>query len=282
MKILTHAGQAHADEIMAIALILIKEKVALDAAEIVRVNNCEPEKCVDADFVVDVGRKHEPANGWFDHHQFPKDAPAECAFTLVANHYGLKRNALSWIERIALLDSKGPWTWFEKTFGRPAKSMTEINLAQGPDVFSWFVHRANASYKNPRAFIDAVEMALDWLRAEMEYIEARPINIDFAQKNMKVLDMGGFKVAHFNQKEMRGIGELCDELSTADPSIVISSKLDDRGEGYSATRWNNSPRVDFLPRKGEKGCIFAHENGFCLKWENDWDGFLNAMKRSVS
>ncbi len=281
LSIITHSGQAHADELLAIGMILIKEVEGDQSrANIKREGDGRAENWT-ADFIVDVGKQYDPAKGWFDHHQFPKDAPADCAFTLVAKHYGLERNSLDWIERVALLDAKGPFVWFEKTFGRPATNMTEINRMLGPDVFSWFTRTANQSYKNPSAFNQAIDMVIPWLQNELAYAETRPENIEFARANLKLIDMGSFKFAYFEQREMRGVGELCDLISTEDPSIIVSGKPDDRGNGFSATRWNNSPRVDFLPRKGEPNCVFAHENGFCLKWKNDWDSFLDAIKRSV-
>ena len=282
LSIVTHSGQAHADDLLAVALILIKEVNGdLSKALISRMGNGKAEDWTEANFVVDIGKQYVPEKGWFDHHQFPKDAPADCAFTLVTKYYGIKRDAWDWVERVALLDSKGPFVWFEATFGRPAKSMTEINKMLGPDVFSWFTRTANQTYKNTNAFEDALKLVVPWLKNELSYMESRAKNIAYAQSNLKIFDMGTFKFAYFNQKEMRGVGEVCDSISTDDPSIIVSGKPDDRGDGYSATRWNNSQRVDFLPRKGDPDCVFAHENGFCLKWKNNWEGFLDAIKRSV-
>lgn len=281
LKIITHGGQAHADELLAIAFILIKENCPIADAEIVRVNDGKASDWADAKYVIDVGKQYDPDKGWFDHHQFPSDAPADCAFTLVAKHFGLARNAFPWIERVALLDSKGPFVWFEETFDREAKGMPEINEALGPDVFSYFVRKANASHKNPNSFKEGLAYFIDWLRGELDYLDNREKNIEFARSNLQIIDMGSWKIAYFNQKEMRGVSELCDELSEKDPAIIVSSKLDDRGDGFSATRWNNSGRVDFKPRQGEPDCVFAHENGFCLKWKNNWQSFIDALLMSV-
>lgn len=281
LKIVTHSGQAHPDDLLACALILYKEAVSPTSALILRLNECKPQEHPGA-FIVDIGKHYDPDMLWFDHHQFPKTHEPECAFSLVADHYGLKRNALDWIERMTLLDSKGPYAWYQQMFGKPAKSMREINRALGPDVLNYFARKANKTYENPNAFMEALEEALDWLGEEFKYLDGREPNIRYATSNMKMVQIGDFKIAHFNQKEMRGVSEACDRLSEADPSIIVSSKLDDRGPGYSATRWNNSSRVDFSKLKGEQGCVFAHENGFCLKWENNWEGFLDAIKRSVS
>lgn len=282
LRIVTHAGQAHADDLLAVALILIKENaIQPGAALIERFSDGKAEEWDFADFVVDIGRKYDASKGWFDHHQFPSDAPPDCAFTLVAEHYGIKRNSLRWIERVAVLDSKGPWVWFEKAIGRPAKNMAEIDSLLCGDVFSWFTRTANQSYKNEHAFRDALNMTIPWLQNELAYIDSRERNVGYARNNLKIVDLGSFKIAYFNQKEMKGVGELCDIITTEDPSIIVSCKPDDRGDGYSATRLNNQLRVDFHPREGETNCVFAHVNGFCLKWKNDWDSFVDAVKRSV-
>lgn len=286
MKIITHGAQAHPDEIMATALILLKHNISPNDAQILRVDELnldDPAPHADADYIVDVGRKHDPERHWFDHHQFPKDAAPECAFTLLWKHFGYARNDLSWIDQFATLDSKGPFYWFEKKFGRPAKNMKEISGVLGTiDVFSWFAHVANTSYKNPNAFKDALNLAIPWLRSELDYMTSRRENVAFARANLTIVDMKSFKVAYFAQKEMRGTTEVCNEIVEADPLVIITAKLDDRGPGYSALRLNNCPRVDFLPRKGEPDCIFAHESGFCLKWKKDWTTFLSALQRSVA
>jgi len=282
INIVTHSGQAHADDLLALALILIKEANGDQSkANILRVANGKAEDWPHAKFVVDIGKQYDPVKGWFDHHHFPKDAPPDCAFTLIAKHYGIARDSMNWIERLALLDSKGPFVWFEATFGRPAKNMTEINNFLDPDVFNWFTRSANMTYKNPMAFFKALDMVIPWLENELSYAEKKGSNIEFARSHLQIMDMGSFKFAFFNQREMRGVGELCDIIAAEDPSIIVSGKPDDRGDGFSATRWNNSMRVDFLPCKDETNCVFAHENGFCLKWKNDWDSFLDAVKRSV-
>lgn len=282
LTIVTHSGQAHADDLMAIALILIKERSTPRTANIIRVPNCNAADYPDADFIVDIGKQYDPAKRWFDHHQFPKDAPAECAFTLVAKHYGIGRGELYWIERLAILDSKGPYDWFQLEFGREADHFGEVEKALGSiDVFSWFTRLANETYIDATAFTRSLEMAILWLKGELAFLANRPKNIAFAKANLEIIDMGKFKMAFFRQKEMRGTGMVCNEVSKADRSIIVTGKLDDRGDGFSALRLNNSRRVNFLPRKGEPNCIFAHENGFCLKWKNDWPSFLEAVQRSV-
>lgn len=281
-KIVTHAGQAHADDLMAIALIVIKEGWNLADVEIVRVNDGKAADFPDAKFVVDVGKEHDSKMGWFDHHQFSKETPPVCAFTLVAAYYGINREKMHWIDRLELLDSKGPYVWFHKHYGRRPRHQKELNDALGSiDVFSWFTRVANRGHENPKAFLEALELCIKWLRMELEYHERRPENFAFAKANLEVIPVGDFKMLFFRQKAMRGINDVIDEMSAKDPACIVTGKLDDRGGGYSATKLNDDPRVNFTPRDGEKGCVFAHKNGFCLKWEDNWNGFVGAVERSI-
>src|SRR5207253_1570557 len=134
----------------------------------------------------------------------PTDAPPDCAFTLVAKHYGIERTALDWIERIALLDSKGPYVWFSTTFGREAKNIAEINKLLSGDVFSWFTRTANQTHKCEWAFDKGMAMVIPWLKAELEYLEKKGQNVALAKEKLQIIDCGHFKAAFFNQKEMRG------------------------------------------------------------------------------
>ena len=60
--------------------------------------------------VVDVGGRHEPALGNFDHHQLPKDVPPTCSLSLVLQHLGLyddARQFCDWLEPAEWFDCRG-------------------------------------------------------------------------------------------------------------------------------------------------------------------------------
>lgn len=110
--IVTHPGSAHRDDLLACALLLAHYSAS--PAAIYR-RDPTPEELADPEvFVVDVGGRHEPARGNFDHHQLPREAPPTCALTLVLQHMGLYETALDawmWLKDTEELDSKGPFTW---------------------------------------------------------------------------------------------------------------------------------------------------------------------------
>lgn len=87
MKIATHNGFLHADDVFAIATL----KLAGMADEVTRTR--DPEKLAAADLRVDVGRQYDPKTGDFDHHQ-PGGAGERdngigyAAFGLIWQQYG--------------------------------------------------------------------------------------------------------------------------------------------------------------------------------------------------
>jgi hypothetical protein len=277
MKIITHGGRTHPDELLAIALISIKENVAVDDLDILRLNYFKAGD-QEADFVVDVGREHDPEKRRFDHHQFPRDHPPECALTLVAKHYEMNVADFQFMEKVAVLDSKGPYRWFEQKFGFRAKTEKQVNeaLNNRESAFWFFTRLADQDFKA------GLRQAKAWLAMELAGKESHKEHVEQSRCCANIIDMGSFKMIFFPKKDLRGTGEVTDEMVESDPSIIVMGMRDARSDGFSATRIADNERVDFSPRSGEKGCVFAHSTGFCLKWENNWDGFVSAVTKSVA
>jgi hypothetical protein len=290
VRIVTHGGQAHADEVMAIALIMICEgkdpaprPVGLNDLEarrhdvdIVRTTEEKRAKEFEADYVVDVGRDHDPRKNWFDHHQFPREASAACAFTLVARKFKVDLAPFPWAEKMAVMDSKGPKEWFRRVARRDPADYSEIRRMEGDSFFSYLASMANRNFRG------AVRMAMDFLASEFRDAEETRAAIADCMKRLKVVDVGaGARMAYFDSVNPRGTLAATDRLVADDPSIIVTGMRDERGGGYGAVRIMDNERVDFSPREEEDGCIFAHKTGFCLKWRNDWDEFVGAVARSI-
>lgn len=92
LKIATHSGGFHADDVFAVAALrLYLAAQGEDDFKIVRTRN--PEEVAACDYALDVGGVHDPATGRFDHHQ--KEGAGErangipyAAFGLVWQEYG--------------------------------------------------------------------------------------------------------------------------------------------------------------------------------------------------
>ena len=108
LRILTHAGSAHADEVMACAVLLaaVPGIVRID-----RRNRVEEADFADPDcFVLDIGDRLEPDRRHFDHHQLERTAEPMCTFALVLRWLNLEEAARAWFpwfEPMVLVDSKG-------------------------------------------------------------------------------------------------------------------------------------------------------------------------------
>src|SRR3990167_7769204 len=63
MKIITHSGSFQADDIFAVAILLL----AVGESEVIRTR--DKDQIAAADYVVDVGMVYDPAQNRFDHHQ---------------------------------------------------------------------------------------------------------------------------------------------------------------------------------------------------------------------
>lgn len=292
MRIITHSGQAHRDEILAIALLAVKSGVHPRFCEILRVPEWpnSTDSVVDTSrppvapfvpaYVIDIGKKHDPALGLFDHHQFPADAPPACALTLLADHYSMDMSKYPWMEKVAILDSKGIFKWFEMKFGRRPSNAAEVAMAldDKTSIFSYIERVANKV-----SFHEALDIAYGWMKDEIEHVEFRDSNIAEARKLAKVVDLtDSHRMVFFDVEKMPPCGmSLVDIMAVEDPGIIVAGKFDERSDGYSATRLLDNPLVDFNRVRGEKRCKFVHANGFCLKWKKDWDSFLSAIKQSI-
>jgi hypothetical protein len=234
MKIVTHSGSAHRDEILAIALIAVKENLRPDDIDILRISECAGDQ-VSADFVVDIGRIHDPKTKRFDHHQFPADAPPDCTLTLVADHYGLKRSEYPWMDRVAILDSKGIFWWFRDKFGRNPTSAHEVAVAldDKTSIFSYIERVANKVN-----FHEALSVAYGWMKDEVDHIESRESNIAEARQFASVVELGGgHRMVYFDTEKLPPCGmALVDVMASEDPGIIVSGKRDERSDGFSATR----------------------------------------------
>jgi len=301
MIVVTHSGSAHIDEIMAVAMLSVKLGVPIAPAQSLdgksmTVLRLRGEVAADlaeqnkADYVIDIGAQHDPSRGWFDHHQFPPEAEPACALSLVADHLGIPRAEFPWIDKLTLIDSKGPFAWFKKEFGRKGHAK-EVYAACGQDsVFNYITDVANygegGSTHPPGPasdrFLRALGMCIEWLDMELRWSESREKDKLKAMESTKIVPLvDGLNAIWFEQDGLRGVNAACDDITEKDPSVVVSLRKDERGVGLAATRLNDDERVNFYPRKGEEGCVFAHASGFIMKWRNDYDEFLEAVKRSV-
>lgn len=275
MRIVTHAGTAHADELLAISLVLLKEGLQPGGVDVVRKGDGSAKDWPDADFVIDIGRHYNPKKRWFDHHQFPAEAGPSCAFTLVARYYKVDLNGLRWADRLSIVDSKGPVAWFEHVLGRPPKSSMEMNdvMCDSSTLFRYVADVAADDYDR------ALSLGRDWLEFQLRSADKHVRDAKKAHDAATVFPLrNGLKMVWFpdciGNTAMIGVAN---KMHDDDPSIVVSACDDDRSGGYAAYRICDDDRVDFSGMAGRDGCVFAHNTGFCMVFRRDWDGFVGAV-----
>ncbi len=124
VKFLTHSGQAHLDEVLAIAGIIIAKGLSLDSVQVTRTFDTK-EASEGYDYVVDFGGNF---NGYshFDHHQGGLDVEGKSAFGLVVDSMeelsGLRSGAL--VQRVNYQDNNGPKATIAKLLNSDANLST--------------------------------------------------------------------------------------------------------------------------------------------------------------
>ena len=261
MKIITHPGQAHRDEALAIGFILAEQKPA--SVQLFR-RDPTPAELDDPDvWVVDVGERHEPKLHNFDHHQIPADAPPTCAATQVAEYLGLAAAFAEcpWYRAVAILDSKGPGV-LAQHFGieripRGMISPFETTLLRQLQAF--------AGSTPVRPFLCRV------LRFVAESLIEN--SKEFAEKlaehrtKSQVLRVGGMPTLVLLTVAHPAAAELLRKewMDEHDEVVGMSISYDDRGEGWCLFRFHDHPGVDFRHLLDNEEMHFVHASGFVAK-----------------
>ena len=274
MKIITHAGKAHLDDLMACATAIAHLKIWEDTTdvEIERRDPTDAELEDRAVTVLDVGGRYEPTNGNFDHHQLPRGSK-DSAMTLLAANLGLPNGA-----------SIAEYNPGDEKF--PMDSMASFL----EDAFPWFRRRAELDSCGP--FATAKSAGVDWSIVEsflgpfedivLSEFEKDPVTIasklaDTIVSKWKAYSNvvpcvnydrpwwgdGDFTIADFTAANPEDV-EVCSDMITKHVHGVVVFH-DNRGNGLTLLRLRDDPRIDFTKVKDDKEVIFAHAGGFIAK-----------------
>jgi hypothetical protein len=242
--IITHAGSAHFDDMLAIALIL-----ATNASTYFEVERREPSPAEledPATWVVDVGARFEPELRNFDHHQ-----SAECpaAFVLVARYLGIE-------DTLSVL----PWWHFKDSVDRIGPARSSQLFGAGDDlvnrnpVESWLVDRFAAQPA------DSLPLLKSFGESIISGATSLKRQVDFWKSGRRLI-IAGVPAMIAETTESYGLEEF--RRAVPDPPDIVIS-LDKRSPGWRLFRYDGA-RVDFSRLADCPEIEFAHNSGFLAK-----------------
>ncbi len=266
-QIVTHPGSAHKDDFLACCVLIHLHRVPVRRREPSDEDLDDP-----GTLVVDVGHRHEPARGNFDHHQFPGDHPPVCALSLVLQHQGLYEDARSfcdWLEPAEWLDARGPretaeWLGIDRDIIGKLVSPVDVTLLRR------FAASRELTDHSPLWQImgmvgeDLIDYLRD-LRGRLEYLHRHA--------EFWVLEKGGEtgevlfvpRTDPVPEEPSSGLGRYI-EAQGRSGSVIAMVYPDRRGRGYGLTRHNDDPRMDFTGLEERFPEVhFAHARGFVAK-----------------
>ena len=261
MKIITHPGQAHNDEFLAIAVLCAHTSVlSIERREPTQEELEDPRV-----LVVDIGGRHEPEKGNFDHHQLPRDHAPTCALSLVLEHLEILddfRNIFPWLSVIEELDSKGPFA-VAKRLGITPDDLLALQNPIASGILAEFAKETTILPNGDTHYILATigqGILKTFENTSKRLVELKNNAANFAANDVNCLDV---RFIPGDQQPTLALELFCKQYSPIPVHVTVTN--DDRGPGFCLFRRNDDPRVDFSKINGHSDVIFAHANGFIAK-----------------
>lgn len=269
--ILTHPGGAHKDDFLACSLL-----AHLHGAPIERREPSEDDLANKSTCVVDVGGEHNAELNNFDHHQFPRDAPPQCALSLVLQSLGLYKDALSfcaWLRPAEWLDTLGPRET-AKLMGIPRRAFSDLNSPIDITLLNRFASRTELATSDPvyQVMCMVGEDIVNYVQSLRERLEFLKHHCQWWTIASRDSDEASIEALFLEQ---------CEEIEK-DPSFGLYAFIaeqgkedqvhalvypDRRGSGYGLTRYEDCPQLNFSLVENEADVRFAHKRGFVAKVE---------------
>ena len=264
--ILTHPGSAHKDDFLACCVLLSKH-----AVEIQRRDPTDEDLDNSETYVVDIGHRHEPEMGNFDHHQFPRDATPTCALSLVLKYLKLYEDARSfcdWLETAEWLDCRGAkgtaeWLGVERAIVNKLSSPIDATLLRrfaskplhSPGEPLWEIMRMIG--QDLVGYLSSLRKRLDLIDRQCERWTLQMNGQSFEAIFLPRTDP-------LPEDPSMGLPRYIDEKGLGG-SVIAMVYPDRRSDGYGLTRYNDHPSMDFTKIGHEADVHFAHASGFVAK-----------------
>lgn len=243
--IITHAGSAHFDEMMAIALIL-----ACHPGKKFRIERRDPsqQELENPDvWVVDVGGRHQPQLRNFDHHQ---DLDIAASYVLVGDFLDIteKMRYFYWWKLKDRLDRFGPVNVGESL------GIDNFSRLQSP-VESWFIDLFAGNPNKLRPLLRSFGKNL------LSLGERIAKGIEF-WAGCRQIEINGHTVIVGLTEESVGLQEFRDAMPVPASAYIA---FDKRGEGWRFYRFNDCEGVNFSSLADHPEIKFVHHGGFVAK-----------------
>jgi len=256
--VMTHAGKAHIDEILACTLLSIKEHGNLSI-----IRGYDPEKVDEVNYVVDCGGKHD-ARKFFDHHQDSPDVEGVSAVTLVARRFfpKLYNHLRSFFDRIDKQDNHGIGA-----VGKPAEVFPLIQS-------EFFLITAFQEW--PMSAVRPLQMALS---KELEYIDkVEELKDWLLETSTVVVKADGLRWLRLDKEPddltvegVRALNEAVKPLAQENNIDIIEGYADNvRNPGCKTlfrTEYGTQKGIDLSSFDGYPGVKFAHKAGFLVVFD---------------
>ena len=243
--IITHAGSAHFDEMLAVSLILAKypeQRFRVERREPLASELNDPQI-----WVVDIGQRFEPELRNFDHHQ---DLNLPASFVLIGDFLGIteKMRYFSWWSLKDRLDRFGPVKVGEEL------GIDNFGKLQSP-VESWFIDLFAGDPNAARPLLQKLGQNLISLGQRIAK------GIDYWSQCRQV-EIKGHLVLIGTSEESVGIQEFREQMPRPASACLTYDK---RGEGWRLYRFDDCDGVDFSNLSDHPQIKFAHKGGFVAK-----------------
>lgn len=264
--ILTHPGSAHKDDFLACCVMLSE-----NAVQIQRRDPTAEDLENSSINVIDIGHRHEPEKGNFDHHQFPRDATPTCALSLALQHLGLYQDARSfcdWLETAEWLDCRGAkgtaqWLGVERSIVNKLSSPIDVTLLRR------FASKTLHSPGEPlweimRMIGEDLVNYLSTLRQRLDFIDQNCERWTLESKGHLLEAVFLPRTDPLPDDPSMGLPRYIEEKGLSG-KVIAMVYPDRRGNGYGLTRYNDHASMDFTKIDGEPDVHFAHASGFVAK-----------------
>ncbi len=254
-RIVTHPGNAHKDDFMAVSVLL----AILDQAEVLRREATVEDLVDEGTYLIDVGMDHDPVRHNFDHHQ---DRSLPCAFHLLMQHLGFHDKAqkvFGWYSHLSQMDVRGPHHVAEAlgvdidVLFAASSPIDGFILSRFSDVS--VLRPTDALYQLMREFGQDLLTMMAKKARRLEDLEAQA----------EIVSLGEYKavVSRIAEEPKLSMELYLNQLN--DPAVVMSIFPSNRGSGWELLRLGNNLQVDFRLVAGHEQVRFVHVNGFVAK-----------------